>query len=157
MFPGRLSVCRTFGDIEAKAAHLLGNPKVVIADPDICQFKIDSNKHDFLLLGCDGIFDKLEDRDCVHTVWQHVINQTNFDKSQELFQASSVDEERYSHELCGNAVDAVLKTTAIRRSADNITVVFVAFDNFFELVRQSRGDISSFEPSKIELQMIDLQ
>lgn len=36
VFPGRLSVCRTFGDIEAKATHLLGNPKVVIAEPDIC-------------------------------------------------------------------------------------------------------------------------
>jgi hypothetical protein len=37
----------------------------------------------------------------------------------------------YNHGLCGAAVDAVLKTTAIRRSADNITVVFIAFDNFF--------------------------
>lgn len=40
VFPGRLSVCRTFGDVEAKAEKCLGNPKVVIADPDICKFKI---------------------------------------------------------------------------------------------------------------------
>ena len=62
-------MCRTFGDVEAKAAHLLGNSKVVIADPDISFFKIDHKKHDFVILGCDGIFDKLDDKDCVHTVW----------------------------------------------------------------------------------------
>jgi hypothetical protein len=33
----------------------------------------------------------------------------------------------------------------MRRSADNITVVFVAFDNFFNLVRDSKGDPKSFE------------
>ena len=41
VFPGRLSVCRTFGDVEAKIPQLLGNPKVVISDPDISFFKID--------------------------------------------------------------------------------------------------------------------
>lgn len=35
VLPGRLSVCRTFGDIEAKAAALGGNPNVVIAVPEI--------------------------------------------------------------------------------------------------------------------------
>jgi protein phosphatase 2C family protein 2/3 len=84
VFPGRLSVCRTFGDIEAKTSHLLGNPKVVIAEPDICQFKIEPDKHDFIMLACDGIFDKLEDKDCVHTTWQRVINPTSYKESLEL-------------------------------------------------------------------------
>lgn len=35
-----------------------GNPNVVIATPDIKEFIID-DKMDFLLLGCDGIFDKI--------------------------------------------------------------------------------------------------
>ena len=35
VFPGRLSVCRTFGDLEAKQPQLGGNPNVVICDPDI--------------------------------------------------------------------------------------------------------------------------
>lgn len=77
VFPGRLSVCRTFGDVEAKAEHLLGNPKVVIADPDISFFKVDKDKHDFVVLGCDGIFDKLENKDVVHTIWQKVISPEN--------------------------------------------------------------------------------
>jgi protein phosphatase 2C family protein 2/3 len=40
VFPGRLSVSRTFGDIEAKVEKLEGNPNVVIAEPDITAFKI---------------------------------------------------------------------------------------------------------------------
>lgn len=40
VFPGRLSVSRTFGDIEAKLPKLEGNPLVVIAEPDITAFKI---------------------------------------------------------------------------------------------------------------------
>ena len=37
--PGRLSVSRTFGDIEAKIEQYGGKPGVVVAIPDI--FKID--------------------------------------------------------------------------------------------------------------------
>lgn len=40
VMPGRLSVSRTFGDIEAKKPELGGNPNVVIAIPDILEFKI---------------------------------------------------------------------------------------------------------------------
>ncbi len=35
MLPGRLSVCRTFGDPEAKLEFKGGNPNVVTAEPDI--------------------------------------------------------------------------------------------------------------------------
>lgn len=41
VFPGRLSVSRTFGDIEAKLPKFGGNPKVVIAEPEIEVFQID--------------------------------------------------------------------------------------------------------------------
>lgn len=51
VFPGRLSVSKTFGDIEAKREKFGGNPNVVVAIPDIKEFNIDDNM-DFLLLGC---------------------------------------------------------------------------------------------------------
>jgi len=146
-------VCRTFGDIEAKIPQLLGNPKVVIAEPDVSWFKIDPNSHDFIVLGCDGIFDKLEDRDVVHTVWQSVIPQAKLSTSGAQ---QSADQPSYDHSLSGIAVDSVLKTSAVRRSADNITVVFIAFDNFFNLVKESKGDITRFEPNQIQLNMIEL-
>jgi hypothetical protein len=33
VFPGRLSVTRTFGDIEAKFTEFNGNPKAIVCEP----------------------------------------------------------------------------------------------------------------------------
>lgn len=71
VLPGRLSVCRTFGDAEAKLPHTGGNPNVVIAIPEIKAFKI-KREHDFIVMGCDGIFDKMSNRDCITCVWNSV-------------------------------------------------------------------------------------
>ena len=68
VFPGRLSVSRTFGDIEAKDTKFEGNPKVVIAEPDVTAFKI-RNNYDFILIGCDGVFDKMNNREAIHLCW----------------------------------------------------------------------------------------
>lgn len=120
VFPGRLSVSRTFGDIEAKLPKYEGNPNVVIAEPDITAFKI-RNNYDFVFLACDGIFDKLSSKDVIHLAWQSI--QTNKDEE------SKTD----VHKYCGVAVDAILKTSALRKSCDNITAVLIAFDNFENL------------------------
>jgi protein phosphatase 2C family protein 2/3 len=61
VFPGRLSVSRTIGDIEAKDIRYGGNPMCVIATPDIISFKIKSN-FDYIILGCDGVFEKLNNQ-----------------------------------------------------------------------------------------------
>lgn len=68
VFPGRLSVSRTFGDIEAKREKFGGNPNVVIAISEIKEFEID-DKMDFLLLGCDGIFDKISNAETLKQGW----------------------------------------------------------------------------------------
>lgn len=49
VFPGRLSVSRTFGDIEAKLEKFEGNPLVVVSEPEIKSFKI-TDDHDFIVL-----------------------------------------------------------------------------------------------------------
>ncbi len=71
VLPGRLSVSRTFGDAEAKIEKFGGNSRVVIATPEIKQFKI-SGEHDFVVLGCDGIFDKLSNEETIECVWNSV-------------------------------------------------------------------------------------
>ena len=72
MFPGRLSVARTFGDIEAKRSRFGGNQNVIVCEPEIRCFKIESN-FDFILIGCDGIFDRLNNREIVNTVWDSTL------------------------------------------------------------------------------------
>jgi serine/threonine protein phosphatase PrpC len=59
VFPGRLSVSRAFGDIEAKKEKYGGKDGVVIAIPEIKLININYEKDDFIILGCDGIFDYL--------------------------------------------------------------------------------------------------
>jgi protein phosphatase PTC2/3 len=68
VLPGRLSVSRTFGDPEAKLEYKGGNPNVVIADPEIKVFQI-TKAHDYIMLGCDGIFDKMSNEDVNACVW----------------------------------------------------------------------------------------
>lgn len=69
---------------------------------------------DFILLACDGIFDKLTNTEVVQIVWEGVME----NKSKNV------------HKQCGIAVDRILRTSVAKKTMDNITVVFVAFANF---------------------------
>lgn len=53
--PGKLSVSRAIGDMEAKLPKYGGNPDVIIGIPEIKNFEI-NEKYDFILLGCMNIF-----------------------------------------------------------------------------------------------------
>ena len=112
VLPGRLSVSRTFGDIEAKNPQYGGNPHVVIAKPDIKSFEIETH-HDFVVIACDGVFEKLDNEDVVSVVWENL----------KISQPETV------HEACGVAVESVLKSSVARKTLDNITAVVIGFSN----------------------------
>jgi protein phosphatase PTC2/3 len=105
---------------------------VVIAKPEIRSFKIDES-HDFILLGCDGIFDKLNDEDSVSCVWKTVRQQANPD----------------IHETLGLGVECIMKNALHRRSLDNVTVVIIAFEGFKRTIEEMRTP-SSRTPSSLE-------
>lgn len=63
VLPGRLSVSRTFGDATAKLEQYGGNPKVVIAIPEINSFWLTDGLHDFMIICSDGVYDKLSNND----------------------------------------------------------------------------------------------
>lgn len=69
VFPGKLSVTRTIGDIEAKSKQFGGIPECISIIPEIRKFKLTS-KEDFILLCCDGIVEKMESVDIVRHVWK---------------------------------------------------------------------------------------
>lgn len=122
VFPGRLSVSRTIGDIEAKLEKYEGNGSVVIADPDVTAFEIKDN-HDFIAIGCDGIFDKLSSKDAIHIAWQKVLMEAS------KANTKTVTAEQV-HNNCGHCVDGIIRTSALRRTVDNVTCVVVSFDGF---------------------------
>lgn len=75
VFPGRLSVSRTFGDIEAKRPKYGGNPNVIVCEPEIKSFKLKPN-FDFFLIGCDGIFERMDNKQTIDAVWNRIEEQT---------------------------------------------------------------------------------
>lgn len=70
--PGRLSVSRTFGDIEAKWPKYGGKEGVTIAQPEISQFTLKPDFHDFIILGCDGIFERLSNQAVLDVSWDTI-------------------------------------------------------------------------------------
>jgi protein phosphatase 2C family protein 2/3 len=126
VFPGRLSVSRTIGDIEAKDPKYGGNPKVVIPTPEIKCFKI-RNNYDFILLACDGVYEKLNNQESLRSVW---------DASNLPAHLKNQADPRSLHEKCGQSVDRVLQYSAFKRTFDNITAVMIAFENFENIAGQ---------------------
>ena len=108
--PGRLSVSRTFGDLEAKIEKYGGNPKVVIATPEIKSFKV-SEDHDFIGLASDGIYDKINNKEFIKCVWNSL----------------SDGKQNDTHQQIGRGVEYILKNSLLRKTLDNVTVVLVAF------------------------------
>jgi len=106
-------VSRSFGDLSAKLKEKGGNPNVLIAEPEIKAFRIKKD-HDFIVLACDGIFDKLSSREVIKLVWETTNHSTA----------------RTVHELAGQAVDSILKSSIMKKTLDNITVVMIVFENF---------------------------
>ena len=111
VLPGRLSVSRTIGDIEAKGIQFGGNPNVVIAYPDIYSYDLEKDDIDFLVLGCDGIYDQISSEEILNCAWMILENK----------------EIKYNlHEKCGLIVDFILKASMARKSFDNVTCVLIA-------------------------------
>jgi len=105
------SVSRTIGDIEAKYKEYDGNPKVVIADPDIFEVMLKKDE-DFILLGSDGIFDKVTNEEIVKYMYLNYSNKKSI------------------HENCGNSVDSIIKLSAFKESNDTLSAILIAFGNF---------------------------
>ena len=67
VYPGGLSCTRSFGDATAKCQETYGNPDVVTAVPEIEELRINS-EHDFIVMACDGIYDRLSSEEVVEAV-----------------------------------------------------------------------------------------
>lgn len=73
VIPGRLSVSRALGDAHAKLKQLGGNPNVVISRPDIKKFRLEDT-YDFIVMGSDGLFDKLTNSDIIKSIFKSSID-----------------------------------------------------------------------------------
>lgn len=54
----------------------------MIADPDIKAFRV-SNSHDFIVMGSDGIFDKISNKETVECMWNSLRDERASDVHQQ--------------------------------------------------------------------------
>ena len=118
VLPGRLSVSRTFGDVQAKTDKFGGKSGVIIPTPDITEFDLDES-FDFMVIGCDGIFDVISNEQ-IFDIWKIVLNEQRFKD----FETGIVD----YNVLCGDFADAIIKSSLFKNSYDNVSCIVVVFN-----------------------------
>ena len=116
VLPGRLSVSRTFGDIEAKDPKFGGVSGVVVALPDITEIELDE-EYNFMILGCDGIFDVLDNEELMEC-FKIVLKEKKIEE---------INEDDI-HELCGDLAAMIVKSAIAKDSSDNVSCIVVAFN-----------------------------
>ena len=114
--PGRLSVSRTIGDVEAKLEKFGGNPNVIIPEPEIFFYDLKKIDIDFFILGCDGIYDQISSNEILDCAWMVLNGKDNM----------LIKECKDIHHQSGFIVDFILKSSLARKSFDNVTCLFIA-------------------------------
>ena len=120
VLPGRLSVSRTIGDVEAKLIKFGGNPNVIISEPEIFYYNLNKENIDYFILGCDGIYDQMSNKEVLDCAWM-ILNEKN---------NILIKECKNIHSLSGLIVDLILKSSLARKSFDNVTCLFISLKDF---------------------------
>ena len=117
VLPGRLSVSRTFGDIQAKDEKFGGNKIVIIPLPDITEIEL-NDEYNLIIMGSDGIFDVLSNEElleCIDIVLKEKEITGNI-KNEDI------------HQLCGDFTNMIIKSALAKESLDNITCIVIALN-----------------------------
>lgn len=101
-----------------------GNPDCVTATPEIEVMQLTPDI-DFILLGSDGVYDRLENHQINIIVQSETLQLTK--QIERHIKPSSFE---HMSNCCGAAVNGVLKSAMDHESTDNLSVVLIAFKNF---------------------------
>ena len=116
ILPGNLSVSRTIGDASSKVPFLGGKLGVIISTPEIRKFTLNENVNDFILMGSDGIFDKLDNEDLCKSIWSTLDCEKSYVEN--------------IHIQAGICSDMAIKLAMNKKSKDNVSAIFIGFSNF---------------------------
>ena len=113
-YPSDLAVMRTIGDVKVKNKEYGGNPGTIISIPEIFIYDI-SNTEDFIVMGCDGIFDDLSNQDVVEAAW-YIYKNRSKTKNYDI------------HELTQEACDMIIKYGLEKETSDNLSCIIIGFE-----------------------------
>ena len=120
IYPCDLSVSRTIGDPKSKFKNLGGIPNQIISTPEIFIFE-NNNLCDFIILGCDGIFDMLKNNEIIDCAW---------------FAIQNTDKERrndinlVSLDIC----NMIIKNSMDKLSGDNLSVIVIGLEGLEKFI-----------------------
>lgn len=133
VLPGNLSMSRTIGDASSKNPFLGGKLGAIISIPEITKINLDDNVIDFILMGSSGIFDKLDNKELITSMWLTLNNKYSYEKT--------------IHSQVGICSDMAIKSAMFKNSKDNVSSIFISFSNFEQIYVNQRDKfiLSSFD------------
>jgi len=113
-FPSHLAVVRSIGDIKVKMPEygaLKGN---IIPTPEVFVYDY-SPSYDFMIMGCDGIFDDLSNEEIIGAAW-HVFKNKAKEKNYDL------------NLLTEDSCDMIIKYAMDVMSSDNLSCIVIGME-----------------------------
>lgn len=111
-----------------------GIPNVVIATPEIFSFKIMDNM-DFILIGCDGIYDNLSNKEIFESIMATFDPETPVtvynQNSKPIFKSKYKSDDINGQ--MGLIVDSIFKSCFKSYSSDNLSLILICFNGFENL------------------------
>jgi protein phosphatase 2C family protein 2/3 len=121
VYPSDLAVTKSIGDIKAKKKEFGGKQGSIINKPDIFIHDINSTD-DFLVMGCDGIFDDLSNQEVSDAAW-FVFKNLSKEKNYDI------------HELSQDACDLIMKFALEKQTSDNLSCIVIGFEGLEKFLK----------------------
>lgn len=122
-YPSDLAVMRTIGDYKSKKKEFGGNPGSIINIPEIFIYDF-SPLNDFIVLGCDGIFDDLSNETIIACTWF-------------IFKNLRKERKYDIHELTRDASNMIIKFGLDKLTSDNLTCIVIGLEGLYKYLNNS--------------------
>ena len=124
VYPSDLAVMRTIGDIKAKKKEFGASPGTVINIPDVFVYDLNGSV-DFIVMGCDGIFDDLSNQEIINAAWL-VFKNRGKEKNYDI------------NDLTKEACDIVMKFALEKQTSDNLSCIIIGFEGIEKFVKMNQ-------------------
>jgi serine/threonine protein phosphatase PrpC len=120
-YPSYLAVMRTIGDVKVKKKEFGGKPGTIINTPEIFLYDLTS-ADDFLVLGCDGIYDDLSNQEVVNAAWY-------------IYKNKSKEKNYDINELTQDACDMIMKYAMEKKTSDNLSCIIIGLEGLEKFLK----------------------
>lgn len=116
---------------------------IVIAIPDIYSFKIDDS-HDYILMGCDGIYENLSNKELFESVLSTFEDETPvtlFTSNKTLF-SSKIKSDSMKTQM-GLVIDSIMRSCFKSLSSDNLSLILICFKGFSQIWEKTSKELET--------------